>query len=128
MRGSRDFRQWVGVGPGSTSDNVFVLVLNLFYSFMEGFQLFPGVQTLISIVTYTTCILFRGASGTPIPDYGSTNDATSKVFPNYGNVKSWKNNLIKLTHYDETKKMAHNSQIVRAKENLKLCHRGSSLR
>ena len=27
------------------------------------------------------------------------------------------NNLIKLTHYDETKKMAHDSQIVRAKKN-----------
>ena len=26
---------------------------------------------------------------------------------------------IKLTHHDETKKRAHNSQIVRAKENLK---------
>ena len=27
-----------------------------------------------------------------------------------------KNTLIKLTHHDETKKMAHNSQIVRAKD------------
>ena len=27
--------------------------------------------------------------------------------------------LIKLTHHDETKKRAHGSQIVRAKENLK---------
>ena len=34
--------------------------------------------------------------------------------------------LIKLTHHDETKKMAHDSQIVRAKENLKLSHGGSS--
>ena len=32
------------------------------------------------------------------------------------------NTLIKLTHNDETKKRAHNSQIVRAKENLKLSH------
>ena len=33
-------------------------------------------------------------------------------------VSSWGNNVIKLTHYDETKKRAHDSQIVRAKENL----------
>ena len=33
---------------------------------------------------------------------------------------------IKLTQYDETKKRAHDSQIVRAKENLKLSHGGSS--
>ena len=32
--------------------------------------------------------------------------------------------LIKLTHYDKTKKKAHDSQIVRAKENLKLSHGG----
>ena len=30
----------------------------------------------------------------------------------YYNVLSWRNTLIKLTHYDETKKMAHDSQIV----------------
>ena len=30
--------------------------------------------------------------------------------------------LIKLTHHDETKKRAHDSQIARAKENLKLSH------
>ena len=36
--------------------------------------------------------------------------------------------LIKLTHYDETKKRAHDSQIVRAKENLKVSHGGSSYR
>ena len=35
--------------------------------------------------------------------------------------------LIKLTHHDETKKRAHDSQIVRAKENLKLSHGGHSL-
>ena len=32
------------------------------------------------------------------------------------------NTLIKLTLHDETKKKAHKSQIVRAKENLKLSH------
>ena len=31
-------------------------------------------------------------------------------------------NLIELTHSDETKEMAHDSQIVRAKESLKLSH------
>ena len=36
--------------------------------------------------------------------------------------------LTKLTHYVETKKRAHDSQIVRAKENLKLSHGGSSYR
>ena len=34
--------------------------------------------------------------------------------------------MIKLTHYDETEKRAHDSQIVRAKENLKLRHGGPS--
>ena len=34
--------------------------------------------------------------------------------------------LIKSTHHDETKKRAHDSQIVRAKEYLKLSHGGSS--
>ena len=38
------------------------------------------------------------------------------------------NTLIKLTHHDETKKRAYDSQIVRAKENLKLTHGGSSYR
>ena len=32
------------------------------------------------------------------------------------------------THHDETKKMAHDSQIVRAKENLKLSHGWPSCR
>ena len=32
--------------------------------------------------------------------------------------------VIKLKHYDETKNRAHHSQIVRAKENLKLSHDG----
>ena len=31
-------------------------------------------------------------------------------------VSPWRNNLIKLTHYDETKKKAHDSEIVRSKE------------
>ena len=38
------------------------------------------------------------------------------------------NTLIKLIFHDETKKRAHDSQIVRAKENLKLSHGGSSYR
>ena len=36
--------------------------------------------------------------------------------------------LLNLTHYDETKKRAHYSQLVRAKENLKLSHSGYSYR
>ena len=36
--------------------------------------------------------------------------------------------LIKLTYHYETKKRAHDPQIVRAKENLKLSHGGSSYR
>ena len=47
---------------------------------------------------------------------------------NYCNVLSWRNTLIKLTHYDETKKRAHDSLKVRAKKNLKLSHGGSSYR
>ena len=35
------------------------------------------------------------------------------------------NNLIKLLHHDETMKRAHDTQIVRGKENLKLSHGGS---
>ena len=38
------------------------------------------------------------------------------------------NTLIKLTLHDETEKRAHDSQLVRAKENLKLSHGGSSYR
>ena len=34
------------------------------------------------------------------------------------------NNSINLTHYNVTKKKAHDSQIVRAKENLKLSYGG----
>ena len=39
-----------------------------------------------------------------------------------------RNNLIKVAYYDETKKRAHDSQIVRAKEYLKLSHYGPSQR
>ena len=48
------------------------------------------------------------------------------LLSNYCNVSSWRNTLIKLTHYDNTKKMTHDSQIVRAKETLKLSHGGSN--
>ena len=37
------------------------------------------------------------------------------------------NTQIKLTHYDETKKMTHDPQIIRAKENLKLSYGGPIL-
>ena len=37
-----------------------------------------------------------------------------------------RNNQIKLTQYDDTKKIAHDSQIVRAIENLKLSYGGLS--
>ena len=37
-------------------------------------------------------------------------------------------NHIKSKHYDDTNKMAHNSQIVRANENLKLSYGGPSQR
>ena len=46
--------------------------------------------------------------------------------PNYCHVSSQGNDIIKLMHYDEKKKMAHDSHIVRAKENLKLSHGGPS--
>ena len=46
----------------------------------------------------------------------------------YANVSSQRNNKIKLTHYDDTKKMAYGSQIVRAKENLKLSYGGPRIR
>ena len=41
------------------------------------------------------------------------------------NAYSKRNNLIKLTHYNGTERMAHNSQIIRAKENLKLSQDGT---
>ena len=42
------------------------------------------------------------------------------------NVSSQRNNQFKLTHYDDTEKMAHSLRIVRAKENLKLSYGGPS--
>ena len=41
---------------------------------------------------------------------------------NYCNESLWRNILINSAHYDETNKRAHDSQIVRAEENLKLSH------
>ena len=46
--------------------------------------------------------------------------------PNYCNVTPQRNNLIKLTNYDETKKRGLDSETVRAKENPKLTHGGPS--
>ena len=46
----------------------------------------------------------------------------ARRLPNYFNVSSQRNNLIKLTHSDETKKRTHDSQKIRAKETLKLSH------
>ena len=42
--------------------------------------------------------------------------------PNFCNVSSQKTNIIKLTHHDETEKIAHDSQIVKPYESLKLRH------
>ena len=50
------------------------------------------------------------------------------MLPNLYNLSSKKNNQIKLTHCDDTKKMAHDSHIVRAKEDLKLSYGGPSQR
>ena len=44
------------------------------------------------------------------------------------NASSQRNDLIKLTHSDETNKWDHDSQIVRPKENLKVSHGGPSQR
>ena len=41
---------------------------------------------------------------------------------NLCNASSQRNNLIKLTHYNETNKRAHDSQIDRAEETLKVCY------
>ena len=59
--------------------------------------------------------------------------STRKVQPprrpsNQRNASPRRNTLTKLTHHDETKKRAHDPQTVRAKENLKLSHDGSSYR
>ena len=50
--------------------------------------------------------------------------------PKYYNVRVslQRNFLIKLSNCDETKKSAHDSQIIRAKENLMLSHGGPSKR
>ena len=48
--------------------------------------------------------------------------------PKLCNASSQRYSFIKLTHCDETKKMAHDTRIVRGKENLNLRHGGSSQR
>ena len=50
------------------------------------------------------------------------------VHSEHCNISPQRNGLIKLPHYDETKKMARDSQIVRAKENRNLSHDGLSQR
>ena len=45
---------------------------------------------------------------------------------NYYNVPPQRNNLIKLPHYDETKKRAHDSQIIQTNKKLKVSHGGPS--
>ena len=45
---------------------------------------------------------------------------------NLYSVSSQRDNQIRLTHYDIAKKRAHDSQIARAKGNLKLSHGGPS--
>ena len=47
-------------------------------------------------------------------------------FLTIANVSSYRNKIIKLTHYEDTEKRAHNSQIVRAKENLNLATVGAA--
>ena len=44
----------------------------------------------------------------------------------YFNALIQRNDLIRLAHYHDKKKMAHDSQIVRVKENLKLGYGGPS--
>ena len=50
------------------------------------------------------------------------------MLPNLCHVSSQRNDHTILTHYDETKKMVHDSQIVRAYDNLKLSYGASSQR
>ena len=52
----------------------------------------------------------------------------ARMLANLCNASSHRSNLIILTHYDEEKKRAHDSQIVRVKEHLKLSHGGPSQR
>ena len=54
--------------------------------------------------------------------------SNSLTFLFFLNIVMYHHNLIKLTHYDETKKRAHDSQKVRAKEELKLSHSTPSQR
>ena len=46
----------------------------------------------------------------------------------YCNVSSWRKTLIESTHFDETKEMANDSQIVRAEESFKLSNGWPSFR
>ena len=55
-------------------------------------------------------------------------DHTHLLFSFFLNIVMYHHNLIKLTHYDETKKRAHDSQIVHAKEEPKLSHSTPSQR
>ena len=48
--------------------------------------------------------------------------------PNVRDVSPQRNKLIKSTYHDETNKRGHDSQMVRAKENLKMSYGGSSQR
>ena len=50
------------------------------------------------------------------------------MLPKNRNVSSQRNNQNKFAHYNETKKMTHDSQIVRAIDNLKLIYGGFSQR
>ena len=60
-------------------------------------------------------------------DLDSANVKTQKMFSSHEySMQHWRN-LIKLTHYDKTTIMAHDAQIVRAKENLKFSHGGWKL-
>ena len=55
-------------------------------------------------------------------------EETQTLFSSHGGFLTitMYHNLIKLTHYDKTKKRGHDPQIVLAKENLKLSHGGTS--
>ena len=54
-------------------------------------------------------------------------DITHLLFTNNKSSR-WEHNLLKLTHLGETKNRAHGSQIVSAKENLKMSNAGPSQR
>ena len=58
-----------------------------------------------------------------------TNRLLAGGYPtNLYNASSHRNNQIEFTYYDETKKMAHDKQTARGKENPKLGHGGPSKR